>query len=90
MLEMPESRRRECDAEFRLRRDANMTLAGVDGGAEIAGREDACDSSAEAVVGRLAARKQASSSPTVAAAARGSDGVARRGEKTTARNASLR
>eukprot|EP00965_Chrysotila_dentata_P151127 4995022-Pleurochrysis_carterae.AAC.1 len=89
MLERPESRRRECDAEFRLRRDANMTLADVDGGAETAGRGDARDSGVDAVVCGVVACMLATSSPTVAAAVCGFDDVARRGEMKAAQTVSL-
>eukprot|EP00965_Chrysotila_dentata_P069198 2287019-Pleurochrysis_carterae.AAC.1 len=34
MLDSPDSKRRECEGELRRRRDANMTLAEVEGGAE--------------------------------------------------------
>eukprot|EP00965_Chrysotila_dentata_P260871 6214064-Pleurochrysis_carterae.AAC.1 len=37
MLVMPDSRRRECEEELRRCREANITLAGVDGGAETVG-----------------------------------------------------
>eukprot|EP00965_Chrysotila_dentata_P027062 898226-Pleurochrysis_carterae.AAC.1 len=38
MLVRPDSRRRECEEELRRCREANITLADVDGGAETVGR----------------------------------------------------
>eukprot|EP00965_Chrysotila_dentata_P110314 3644541-Pleurochrysis_carterae.AAC.3 len=75
MLVRPESRRRECEEELRQRRDANMTLAGVDGGAHTGDR---------GVAGRVLLFSLLSEE----AAQRDSEIVARHGGSKKAQNAS--
>eukprot|EP00965_Chrysotila_dentata_P160203 5290567-Pleurochrysis_carterae.AAC.1 len=75
MLARPDSRRRECEEELRWCREANITLADVDGGAETVGR---------GAVGRSTSFLSSS----VVAAVRGLGGVVRQGELRAAQNAS--
>eukprot|EP00965_Chrysotila_dentata_P133823 4425935-Pleurochrysis_carterae.AAC.1 len=93
MLDSPDSKRRECEGELRRRRDANMTLAGVEGGAETVGRgavKRASSSSRRAgtVECGEAERTLASATPPVAAAVWNPEDAARRSEVSMVHNAS--
>eukprot|EP00965_Chrysotila_dentata_P160200 5290566-Pleurochrysis_carterae.AAC.1 len=75
MLARPDSRRRECEEELRRCREANITLADVDGGAETVGRG-------------ATGRSFSFSSSSVVAAVRGLGGVVRHGELRAPQSAS--
>eukprot|EP00965_Chrysotila_dentata_P005244 172191-Pleurochrysis_carterae.AAC.1 len=85
MLDRPDSKRRECEGELRRRRDANMTLAVVEGGAETAGRGAAKRASPSSRRAGTVERGEAeftlaSASSSGAAAVRNPEDAARRSE----------
>eukprot|EP00965_Chrysotila_dentata_P138548 4583002-Pleurochrysis_carterae.AAC.1 len=93
MLDRPDSKRRECDGELRRRRDANMTLAEVEGGAETVGRGSLKRASSSSRRTGTVERGEAEctlapASSSVAATARDPEDVARRGEVNAVRSAS--